>query len=242
MNTEAHKKSSLLSVIVTLLALAVVAQGVLLYRIYSRLNPAATDSAPALAFTPSAQAALPHQKPAAATPRRNPHPQPAAPDPAAQAFDDPFDQFGMVDPFEEVKHMRQQMDNLLGNAAQFFQGAPSISDPWDAFPVKPDLDLHEENDSYVVRMDVPGSDKSKIDLSMQDRTLTVSGSTDETVEKKDGGRLLRSERRHGQFQRSITLPGPVDADKMQAKYENGVLVITIPKSIAGSARHNVPVT
>lgn len=137
--------------------------------------------------------------------------------------------------------MRQQMDRLLGNAFQFFQGGPQPDDPWMALPIRPDVDIHEENGNYVVRMDVPGSDKSKLDISIQDRTLTVVGTTDEQVEKRDGSRVLRSERRHGQFQRTLTLPGPVDSENLKARYENGVLVITVPQLPGGLARRNVPV-
>jgi HSP20 family protein len=103
----------------------------------------------------------------------------------------------------------------------------------------PQMDVKDQNGEYIVRFDIPGADKSKITVNVDDRQLTVKGSTDETIEKKDGDRVLRQERRSGQFERSITLPGPVEADKITARYENGVLVVTAPK--AGQTPNNTTI-
>jgi HSP20 family protein len=229
--------------LIVLLAALVGAQSLILFKLYKRVDGRSEPSAKVVSVAPMPSAViLPHsRKPAPAPP--NTSAPPPAPDPAAQAFENFFDRWNADrwDPFEEIQHMRQQMDRLLGNAAQFFQGAPTVSDDWSAFPVRPDLDLHEDADRYVIRMDIPGSDKSKINISVEDRVLTVAGSIDDAVDQNDNGRAIRSERRHGQFQRSISLPGPVDADKMEARYENGVLVVTIPKSEEGLKKRQVPV-
>ncbi len=246
MNDTSNRANPLLVAVVALLALAVIGQGALLYKLNRAVRKdGANGSTANFASTPALTANPSHQKPVAAKPRRTPPPQPAAPpDTVAQAFDDPLDDptFNRIDPFEEVAHMRQQMESLLGNVAQFFQGAPTLDDAWAAFPMRPDLDIRDDQGAYVVRMDMPGTDKSKIDLNIADRTLMISGTTDETSEQKTGGRVLRSERRSGNFQRSITLPGPVDAGRMTAKYENGTLIVTVPKAPCGLARHNVPIS
>ena len=111
--------------------------------------------------------------------------------------------------------------------------------PGDAF--LPHTDIAEENGNYVVTMDLPGADKSKINVNVRDRVLTISGESSSETEKKDGDRFIRHERRSGQFQRIVPLPGPVDADKVQAKHENGILTVTIPKAKDNSIDKSIPV-
>lgn len=106
----------------------------------------------------------------------------------------------------------------------------------------PSMDLKEEPDQYVVAFDLPGADKSKIDVQIDGRQLTVSGVTNEKVEQKTG-RVLYVERREGQFERSITLPGPVTSAEMKARYKNGVLTVTIRKAHQkGEELHHVTVS
>ena len=83
----------------------------------------------------------------------------------------------------------------------------------------------------MVQMNIPGADESNISVTLDDRLLTISGRTSsETKEGEDTDRFLRVERQSGQFQRSLTLPGPVDAERMNAAYKGGVLTVTIPKA------------
>jgi HSP20 family protein len=78
-------------------------------------------------------------------------------------------------------------------------------------------------------MDIPGTDQSKVKATLEDRTLTISGIRDEEVEHKLPGKAISKERRLGEFERSITLPGPVKQDGMQVSYDKGVLTVTVPK-------------
>ena len=77
---------------------------------------------------------------------------------------------------------------------------------------------------------------------MEGRVLTVSGKTEMVNEEKDKDRVIRSERRSGQFQRIITLPGPVKPDKVEAKCEKGVLTVTVPKAEGDATIKNIPVS
>jgi len=93
------------------------------------------------------------------------------------------------------------------------------------------MDLTEGEDAYLVRLDMPGLDKSDIDVKVEGMLLTITGSSESEAESRDAaGKTLRRERRSGRFQRTVTLPGPVQADKVDARYENGVLTITVPKA------------
>lgn len=95
----------------------------------------------------------------------------------------------------------------------------------------PAVDIKEEADKFVVRADLPGVESKDIDVSMQNGLLTISGKRESEVKDvKDGYR--RVERVYGEFYRQFTLPDTADADKVTAKYDKGVLEVSIGKSEA----------
>jgi HSP20 family protein len=93
----------------------------------------------------------------------------------------------------------------------------------------PALDVHEDKDQFVAKVEVPGMKKEDIDISLHDGSLSISGErkTDEKFAKAD---VYRAERFVGRFQRTIALPAPVAAEKVRAEYKDGVLTITLPKT------------
>ena len=105
----------------------------------------------------------------------------------------------------------------------------------------PKVDMTEDADSYIITIDAPGTDKSNLDVKLEDRTLTISGKRDGTVAKQDGGKVIRQERVSGEFQRAIVLPGPVQEGSMAAKYDNGVLRVTIKKANEPKVRDHIQV-
>jgi HSP20 family protein len=134
-------------------------------------------------------------------------------------------------PLDEFNRMREQMDSLFNDSFSRFSLTPGAAKRGDqAFAFSPNLDLQDKGDSYVARMDIPGADKNNISVTLEDRVLTVSGQINEVNEKTDGDQVLRKERRSGSFKRSVTLPGAVVADQLNANYENGVLTVTVPKA------------
>lgn len=146
------------------------------------------------------------------------------------------------DPFGELKHMREKMESLFDDSFGRFSLSPRAAregGAWAGFA--PKLDLQEKDDCYVASMDIPGADKNDISVKLDDRALTVSGKISESAEKKDGDQVLRKERRSGTFKRTVTLPGPVVADKLDAHYENGVLNVTIPKAKEDKTTQTIPV-
>ncbi len=90
------------------------------------------------------------------------------------------------------------------------------------------LDVIETDDNFIVKASIPGINPEDIDITFSDNILTIQGEIKEEAEQVDGNYLLR-ERRFGLFQRSIALPERVDADKIEATYQDGVLTLTIPK-------------
>jgi HSP20 family protein len=93
----------------------------------------------------------------------------------------------------------------------------------------PALDVHEDKDNFTVRVELPGLKREDIDVSLQEGALVISG---ERKEEKvsEGTAIHRQERFYGKFQRALTLPEPVAADKVKADYRDGVLTVSLPKT------------
>jgi HSP20 family protein len=91
------------------------------------------------------------------------------------------------------------------------------------------LDVYETDDALVVKAALPGVQPEQVDISVIGDVLTVKGETKSEDETKDGN-YHRRELRYGSFARSIALPTRVDHDKAEAKFENGILAITLPKA------------
>jgi HSP20 family protein len=92
----------------------------------------------------------------------------------------------------------------------------------------PALDVHEDKDSFVVRTELPGLKREDIEVSLHDGALLISGER-KAETKQEGVDVHRQERYYGKFQRALTLPTPVAADKIKAQYKDGVLTVTLPK-------------
>lgn len=95
---------------------------------------------------------------------------------------------------------------------------------------QPAVDVEETNDYYLMSFDLPGIEKDAIKIDLSDNTLTVSGERvrESKSESEDG--FQRFERSHGRFERRFQLPNKIDGDKIQARHENGVLEVMVPKA------------
>jgi HSP20 family protein len=91
------------------------------------------------------------------------------------------------------------------------------------------LDVSETGQEFVVKASLPGINPDDVQVSIQGETLTIRGESKAEEEQKGRYWHLR-ERWFGSFQRSISLPAPVDSGKAQASYEHGVLTLTLPKA------------
>jgi HSP20 family protein len=92
----------------------------------------------------------------------------------------------------------------------------------------PAVDLHETEDAYVVKADMPGLKKDDIDLEIAENVVTIKGRREDTKEEKKKN-FHRVERFHGSFQRSFMIPGGFDHDGVAADFKDGVLTVTLPK-------------
>ena len=91
------------------------------------------------------------------------------------------------------------------------------------------IDVSRTDDTYRVKAELPGVPKENINVSIEGHDVMISGETRSEHEEKQGEEVIRSERYVGRVSRSFTLPHEIDEEKSQAKYENGVLELTLPK-------------
>jgi len=94
----------------------------------------------------------------------------------------------------------------------------------------PRMDMKETDNAFEVKLTMPGIDKDNLDISVTDGVLTVKGETKEDEEKEENGKWLVREHKHVAYYRSVRLPSEVQAEKAEAEYKNGVLLLTLPKA------------
>jgi HSP20 family protein len=94
---------------------------------------------------------------------------------------------------------------------------------------KPAVDIVEEDDAYVAKVELPGVKKDDVKITMQDNVLTIRGEKKSEKKGKEEN-LHHFERYYGAFQRSFSLPTSVKNDKIDAEYKDGVLTIIMPKA------------
>jgi HSP20 family protein len=135
-------------------------------------------------------------------------------------------------PIRELANMRNDMDRMMEHFFEepFFANAANWPQrnggAWNLA-----LDVAEDTDNYIVKASVPGINPDDIEITLTDNVLTIKGETKAEQESKETNWHVR-ERRYGSFMRSVTLPAPVDADKVEATNEHGVLTLRLPKAEA----------
>ena len=148
-----------------------------------------------------------------------------------QAYDPLF-----ADALDSMSRLEDNFNRMLG---QVKSSAPDMTDFFggaDDFDFMPTVDLEETGGGYVVKVDLPGIDKDKINIAVSNDLLTIQGvrqSESKTNDDKNG--VFKQERSYGSFARSLRLPGPVDDANIQADYKNGVLTIKLPKLASPAA-------
>jgi len=129
-------------------------------------------------------------------------------------------------PFRELEEMERYFEDVFGQ--------PSLPAAWRRIPMvemgwAPAIEVFEKEDKFVVKAELPGMKEEDIDVSVVGDTLTIKG------ERKAGSEVKEEdyyccERSYGSFSRSIALPSSVDAKKIEASYEDGVLEVSLPKA------------
>jgi HSP20 family protein len=127
------------------------------------------------------------------------------------------------EPVREMMTLREAMDRLFDDA---FTRPVNLRDGgWSA----PAIDMYQTADDVVVRAALPGFKADEVQINVTGDMLVLRGEMKQEEEKKDKAWHIR-EHRWGSFERSISLPTDVRADKASADFENGILTITLPKA------------
>jgi HSP20 family protein len=138
------------------------------------------------------------------------------------------------DPFQDLRDAQEEMAQM----AQMAQMSPRLAHALGlhtqpqgsttATAWAPALDISERKDAYLVTVELPGVEADDLEITMEDGLLTIQGERQFTSESSEQ-QFHRIERRYGAFRRSITLPAQVQAEQIQASFDNGVLQIVVPK-------------
>src|SRR5215211_6010814 len=130
----------------------------------------------------------------------------------------------MLSPFRGFYDVQSEVDRLfnemLGGLSRGRQGGQRLSE-W-----APAVDVLTKDDNLVIRAELPGLKQEDVDITLQNGLLTISGEHKVDEEQERGGYHIR-ERRYGSFRRSITLPEGTDESKIHARFEEGVLEVTV---------------
>jgi len=127
------------------------------------------------------------------------------------------------DPFKEVVSLRDAMNSLFQES--FVRPGSALAPGTVPMPV----DVVENENEFVVKASLPGIKPEDVHITVHGETLTIRGESKADEEKKGETWHLR-ERRHGVFQRTVNLAAPINSDKAVAKYDHGILTLTLPKA------------
>jgi HSP20 family protein len=127
--------------------------------------------------------------------------------------------------------LRDEIDRLFESPLTELARTSNLLSGWN-----PALDLYEDKDNLYVKVELPGMKREDIDVSLHEGSLSISGER-KSEQKHEDAEVYRAERFFGRFQRTVTLPTPVAADKVKAQYKDGILNITLPKTEEAKPKH-----
>lgn len=137
------------------------------------------------------------------------------------------------EPVTEIERITDRFDRFFDELWRDFEREFAIAPRRRWLPA---MDLSETDTDYWVRIELPGVKKEDVEITITQDILTIKGKRQrEQKEEKEG--YHRVERYYGEFQRSVRLPGGVDADKVEATYKDGVLEIRLPKREESKTKH-----
>lgn len=127
--------------------------------------------------------------------------------------------------------LQQQVDSIFNSVVR-----PRLGVRYAAPSHVPELNLGQDNDNLYAELEAPGIDPKSLEVSIEDNTLLLSGKRESVTESNDDVRWIRRERNDGAFSQRVRLPIEIDADKVTAEYEQGILRVTLPKAAAAKPK------
>ena len=129
--------------------------------------------------------------------------------------------FSTFDPLREMMELQRSINQLFNTGRT--TGDDVALSAW-----TPAVDIFEDENEYVIKLELPEVGREDVKVNLNDQTLSISGERKiENEDKRDG--YHRIERSYGQFYRSFTLPPNVNAEAINAQFKDGVLRLTLPK-------------
>jgi HSP20 family protein len=135
-------------------------------------------------------------------------------------------------PMDNLQSFQHEMNRMFED---FFRGGNGEAAGTGLSSWTPAVDIHETDDGFVIKAELPGVSKDDVSIEVHQNTLTLRGQRKHESAVKNE-RYHRVERTYGTFQRSFVLPAMVDQDKVQATYKDGVLELHLPKSEAAKPK------
>ena len=133
----------------------------------------------------------------------------------------PFGGRGFYDPYHEINRLLDEMTGGTAGLTRRSGRQQGAATEW-----APAVDALTKDSDLVIRAELPGVKHEDIDIALHDNVLTISGERRVEEEEERGGYHIR-ERRYGSFSRSLALPEGIDESKISARYEDGVLEVTV---------------
>jgi HSP20 family protein len=127
-------------------------------------------------------------------------------------------------PFDELERLFDRMSRQFEGTTEW-----SDEDAWQAGGSDFAIDLVDEDDAFVVTVDVPGFDRNELDVRIDDQTLRIEAERREETDEREED-YVRHERRHESRSRAVRFPTAIDPESISATLRNGVLTVTVPKA------------
>ena len=136
--------------------------------------------------------------------------------------------FGGRNLFNELESMRRRFDRMMSE----WPATPRALAGAGVFPL---VNVTEDADKFYLRAELPGVKSDALDIQATGKTIAISGER-KIAEQGTTARYHRREREAGKFSRILQIPGEIDADRIEARLENGILTVAIPKAEAAKPR------
>lgn len=133
------------------------------------------------------------------------------------------------DPMGEIDNMFHRLNRMLNPSWPVMRWGADEKETMTFPDWAPAVDISETESSYHIRADLPDVQKNDVKVTLEDGTLTLQGERRHS-EEKTGERYHRMERSYGSFLRSFSLPQAIDENKVDARFNNGILEIDVPKT------------
>ena len=135
--------------------------------------------------------------------------------------------FGPAGEFDTVNNINNKIHRFFGEFPNF---GFEVN-----YPFKPKTDFYGDSQNFYIELEVPGMKKEDIKISFKDNVLTIGGDKKDYSKGKKIDEILKSERNFGNFTRSFQLPDEINAESIEASFEDGVLKVTIAKAVKKTA-------